>query len=50
MMHCHTLQHMVMGMQTAWIFGNRDEIMEQSGPAPEGFLTYGSSVVGNRDR
>ncbi|KAG9231363.1 Cupredoxin [Amylocarpus encephaloides] len=27
MIHCHILQHMVMGMQTLWVFGDRSEVL-----------------------
>ena len=50
MVHCHTLQHMIMGMQTVWVFGDTQDIL---GPAVgeldlQGYLTYGGDVVGNR--
>ncbi|CAG7976309.1 unnamed protein product [Penicillium nalgiovense] len=47
MMHCHILQHMVMGMQTVFAFGDQADIRAQSGPVDEGYLTYGGSVYGN---
>ncbi len=48
MIHCHILQHMIMGMQTAWVFGNADDILNRV-PQPDvsGYLTYGGSVYGN---
>lgn len=48
MIHCHILQHMIMGMQTVWVFGNETEVLGQV-PADEveGYLTYGGSVTGN---
>ncbi|KAL4994100.1 Cupredoxin [Aspergillus recurvatus] len=48
MYHCHVLQHMVMGMQTVFTFGDRDEILEKTGQVDEGYLTYGGSAYGNR--
>jgi L-ascorbate oxidase len=47
MIHCHTLQHMVMGMQTVWVFGDAKDILKVPKPQVEGFLTYGGSVYGN---
>ncbi|KAL7791926.1 multicopper oxidase domain-containing protein [Trichoderma ceciliae] len=47
MVHCHTLQHMVMGMQTVWLFGGADDILKAKYPDVTGYLTYGGSVNGN---
>lgn len=47
MMHCHILQHMVMGMQTVFAFGDEATMKAQSGPVEEGYLTYGGSAYGN---
>lgn len=47
MIHCHMLQHMVMGMQTVWVFGDSDDLMRAKYPDVEGYLTYGGSVNGN---
>ncbi|KAE8381839.1 Cupredoxin, partial [Aspergillus bertholletiae] len=47
MMHCHVLQHMIMGMQTAFVFGDQTAIKAQSGTPNEGYLTYGGSAYGN---
>jgi hypothetical protein len=47
MMHCHILQHMVMGMQTIFAFGNHSAIKAQSAPVDGGYLTYGGSACGN---
>ncbi|KAJ6258870.1 Laccase-4 [Drechslerella dactyloides] len=48
MLHCHILQHMVMGMQTVWVFGNASEIVGRA-PAPyvAGYLEFGGSAYGN---
>ena len=48
MLHCHILQHMIMGMQTAWVFGDAEDILGKV-PKPEvqGYLTYGGDVVGS---
>lgn len=48
MVHCHILQHMVMGMQTVFVMGNETEVLGQVPlPEVEGYLTYGGSVNGN---
>ncbi|KAL4950911.1 Cupredoxin [Aspergillus filifer] len=50
MYHCHILQHMSMGMQTVFTFGNREDMLAVSGPVEEGYLTYGGSAYGNATR
>ncbi|EEA25167.1 hypothetical protein TMatcc_006611 [Talaromyces marneffei ATCC 18224] len=48
MVHCHILQHMILGMQAVWIMGNATEITH--GAFPElvaGYLTYGGDAYGN---
>ncbi|KAI9044400.1 L-ascorbate oxidase [Aspergillus affinis] len=48
MVHCHTLQHMVDGMQTVWMMGNASEITRGVPPdLVSGFLTYGGDAYGN---
>lgn len=47
MIHCHTLQHMLMGMQTVWVFGDAREIMTLGKPEVSGYLTYGGNAYGN---
>ncbi|KAK6087001.1 L-ascorbate oxidase [Seiridium cupressi] len=48
MMHCHILPHMVMGMQTVWVFGNASDIVgEIPEPYVNGYLEYGGSAYGN---
>ncbi|KAF3940375.1 Laccase-2 [Dactylella cylindrospora] len=48
MLHCHILQHMIMGMQTVWVFGNATEIIGAA-PVPyvSGYLDFGGSAYGN---
>ncbi|KAI0438279.1 L-ascorbate oxidase [Xylaria telfairii] len=48
LMHCHILHHMVMGMQTAWVFGDAASILHDI-PEPyiAGYLNYGGSAYGN---
>lgn len=47
MIHCHTLQHMVMGMQTVWVFGDASDVLKANYPDVSGYLVYGGSVNGN---
>ena len=48
MVHCHILQHMVMGMQTVWVMGNASEITHGRSPdLVAGYLTYGGDAYGN---
>ncbi|KAI1264644.1 multicopper oxidase [Xylariaceae sp. FL1019] len=48
MMHCHILQHMIMGMQTVWVYGDAVTILREI-PEPyiSGYLQYGGSAYGN---
>ena len=49
MMHCHILQHMIMGQQTVWVFGTPEEIVANAAPVDgnlDGYFTYGGDVVG----
>lgn len=47
MIHCHTLQHMIMGMSTIWVFGDSADLMRLPALDVEGYLNYGGSVYGN---
>ncbi|OAG01952.1 L-ascorbate oxidase [Paraphaeosphaeria sporulosa] len=48
MMHCHIIAHMIMGMQTAWVFGDEADITSRA-PQPyvAGYLDFGGSAYGN---
>ena len=46
MMHCHILQHIIMGMSTAWVFGNASDIVQDQFDLT-GYLTYGGNAYGN---
>ncbi|KAF5626146.1 L-ascorbate oxidase [Fusarium sp. NRRL 52700] len=48
MMHCHILQHQVMGMATVWVFGDAQEIKGKFPALPysQGYLNYGGSAYG----
>jgi FtsP/CotA-like multicopper oxidase with cupredoxin domain len=53
MMHCHILQHMIMGQQTVWVFGTPEEIQQNIQPVDgvlDGYFTYGGDVVGTTDQ
>ena len=47
MVHCHILQHMIMGMQTAWVMGNSSEVMSIPDDVVAGYLVYSGNVMGN---
>ncbi|KAL6241434.1 hypothetical protein RBB50_011698 [Rhinocladiella similis] len=49
MMHCHVLQHMIMGMQTVWVFGNASSILAKfpTQPYVNGYLSFGGDAYGN---
>ena len=47
MVHCHTLQHMIQGMQTVWLHGDSADILKVGYPDVTGYLTYGGDVYGN---
>jgi len=39
---------MIMGMQTVWVMGDREQLLDEVGyPDVQGYLTYGGSVTGN---
>ncbi|EJT71044.1 L-ascorbate oxidase [Gaeumannomyces tritici R3-111a-1] len=48
-LHYHVLMHMVMGMQTVWVFGNTSQILTRFPQQPyiAGYLDFGGSVYGN---
>jgi len=57
MIHCHALQHMMMGMQTVWIMGDAADIRakivpaegwETNGTDVRGYMSYGGEAYGNR--
>ena len=47
MVHCHSLQHMIAGMQVVFIMGNASEITRERQPYVNGYLKYGGSAYGN---
>ncbi|KAF2763547.1 L-ascorbate oxidase-like protein [Pseudovirgaria hyperparasitica] len=47
MVHCHTLQHMIMGMQTVWVIGDAAAIRSVPIEYAAGYLEYGGSSYGN---
>lgn len=50
MIHCHTLQHMIMGLQSVWVNGNAEQIQSMPTELSAGYFTYGGSVYGNEKR
>ncbi|KJZ74439.1 hypothetical protein HIM_06249 [Hirsutella minnesotensis 3608] len=48
MMHCHTLPHMVQGMQAVWVHGDADEVMRLGKPELQGYLEFGGDAYGNK--
>ncbi|KAK9374435.1 Cupredoxin [Lipomyces chichibuensis] len=50
MIHCHILQHMIMGMQTVWVFGDREDIRSLPYESVQGYLTYGGDAYGSNTR
>ncbi|EFQ35509.1 L-ascorbate oxidase [Colletotrichum graminicola] len=47
MIHCHILQHMIMGMQTVWVMGDYQDITGIPAVDAAGYLQYGGNVNGN---
>ncbi|OIW24688.1 L-ascorbate oxidase [Coniochaeta ligniaria NRRL 30616] len=47
MLHCHTLGHMVHGMQSVWVNGDAADIMTIPLSQSSGYLEYGGDVYGN---
>ena len=46
MLHCHILQHMIMGMQSVWIMGEWEDIAGIPYSGAQGYLDYGGSAYG----
>ncbi|OQO14183.1 hypothetical protein B0A48_01059 [Cryoendolithus antarcticus] len=47
MIHCHILQHMIMGMQTVWVMGDYEQIASIQHYDAAGYLEYGGNAYGN---
>lgn len=47
MIHCHILQHMIMGMQTVWVMGDYEQIARIPHYDAAGYLQFGGSAYGN---
>ncbi|KAK4099441.1 multicopper oxidase [Parathielavia hyrcaniae] len=47
MIHCHILQHMIMGMQTVWVVGDAAQIKKIPLTVSKSYLVYGGDVYGN---
>jgi L-ascorbate oxidase len=48
-MHCHILQHMIMGMQSVWIMGDYEEIVRIPYSGAEGYLEFGGNAYGGEN-
>ena len=46
MLHCHILQHMIMGMQSVWIFGDYNDIANIPYRGAKGYLEFGGTAYG----
>ncbi|KAF7443141.1 SufI multicopper oxidase [Pyrenophora tritici-repentis] len=44
LLHCHIAQHMIMGMQSAWIMGDYDDIAGIPYRGAEGYLDFGGNA------
>ncbi|KAF5844996.1 hypothetical protein GGP41_001098 [Bipolaris sorokiniana] len=49
MLHCHIIPHMIMGMQSAWVFGDYKDIALIPYKGAEGYLNYGGNAYGDSD-
>ncbi len=47
MIHCHILQHMIMGMQSVWIMGELDEIKRVPLQDARAYLDFRGGAFGN---
>ena len=46
MLHCHTLGHMEMGMQSVWVMGNISDVAPLPQDLVSEYLTYGGDAYG----
>ncbi|CAN9458322.1 unnamed protein product [Alternaria alternata] len=49
MLHCHVLQHMIMGMQSVWIMGEWEDIARIPYSGAQGYLDFGGTAYGGQD-
>jgi L-ascorbate oxidase len=49
MLHCHVLQHMIMGMQSVWIMGEYEQIARIPYSGAQGYLDFGGTAYGGED-
>ena len=45
--HCHTLPHVIQGLQAVWVHGEADDILKVGRPHVDGYLEYGGDAYGN---
>ncbi|KAF1991894.1 multicopper oxidase [Aulographum hederae CBS 113979] len=51
LLHCHTIAHLIVGMQSVWVVGDYNDIVKVDNvTAAEGYLTYGGDAYGNAER
>lgn len=49
MLHCHVLQHMLMGMQSVWIMGDWKDIASIPYSGAQGYLDFNGDAYGGED-
>ncbi|KAI4611795.1 hypothetical protein J4E83_008046 [Alternaria metachromatica] len=49
MLHCHVLQHMIMGMQSVWVMGDYEDIARIPYSGAQGYLDFGGTAYGGQD-
>lgn len=49
MVHCHILQHMIMGMQSVWVMGDYEQVANVPPTDIQDYLVFGGNVNGNDD-
>ncbi|KAL5115646.1 hypothetical protein ACEQ8H_006445 [Pleosporales sp. CAS-2024a] len=49
MLHCHTLQHMLMGMQSVWIMGEWSDIAKIPYSGAQGYLEFNGNAYGGQN-
>ena len=50
MLHCHTLSHMVMGMQSLWMLGDAGDLAPLPAGSEQSYLVYGGDAYGNANK
>ncbi|KAL9112184.1 MAG: hypothetical protein Q9227_003561 [Pyrenula ochraceoflavens] len=50
MLHCHTLAHMAIGMQSVWVMGNASELAPLPKDLAQGYLEFGGGAYGTEQK